>query len=132
MPHDYITTYFPGVTTLFEAFLFGLEKSNNGRCLGYRPSKGAPYEFLSYAAVYKKSREIGSALINFLGQKPGNSTHIGIYAKNCPEWSITSLGCVRYSMVTVPLYDTLGSDAVNYIVNQIEIEYVFLFFLQLI
>ena len=43
---------------------------------------------------------------------------MGIYAKNCPEWLITEIACGAYSLVIVPLYDTLGHDAISYIVNQ--------------
>lgn len=100
-----------------------MEKSKNGKCLGYRPTPGAPYKFLCFADVFKRSREIGSALIKHCNIKPGNDTKIGIYAKNSTEWFITCLGAVRYSMVTVPLYDTLGADAASYIVQQTKIKY---------
>lgn len=65
----------------------------------------------------------------------GNETRIGIYARNCPEWFISALGCIRLSMVTVkdnlqvkkfnfqvPLYDTLGPDVAKFIVQQTEME----------
>jgi long-chain acyl-CoA synthetase len=120
--HDTLTSYYPGVETLFDAFLHGMEKSKNGKCLGYRPTPGAPYKFLCFADVFKRSREIGSALIKHCNIKPGNDTKIGIYAKNSTEWFITCLGAVRYSMVTVPLYDTLGADAASYIVQQTKIK----------
>jgi long-chain acyl-CoA synthetase len=120
--HDTLTSYYPGVETLFDAFLHGMEKSKNGKCLGYRPTLGAPYKFLCFADVFKRSREIGSALIKHCNIKPGNDTKIGIYAKNSTEWFITCLGAVRYSMVTVPLYDTLGADAASYIVQQTKIK----------
>lgn len=120
--YDTLKSYYPGVETLFDAFVHGMERSENGKCLGYRPASGAPYEFLCFADVYKRSREIGSSFIKLLGVQPGNETKIGIYAKNCPEWFITCLGAVRYSMVTVPLYDTLGADAAAYIVQQTKIK----------
>lgn len=47
---------------------------------------------------------------------------MGIYGKNCPEWAMSAIACVKFSMVTVPLYDTLGADAVSYVVQQTEIE----------
>lgn len=36
------------------------------------------------------------------------------------EWAVTELACNAYSMVLVPLYDTLGPDAVKYIVGQVK------------
>ncbi|EPY81671.1 long-chain-fatty-acid--CoA ligase 6 isoform a [Camelus ferus] len=37
------------------------------------------------------------------------------------EWIITELACYTYSMVVVPLYDTLGPGAIRYIVNTADI-----------
>lgn len=34
-----------------------------------------------------------------------------------PQWIISELACYTYSMVVVPLYDTLGPGAIRYIVN---------------
>lgn len=34
-----------------------------------------------------------------------------------PQWIIAELACYTYSMVVVPLYDTLGPGAVRYIIN---------------
>jgi long-chain acyl-CoA synthetase len=120
--HDTLKSYYPGVETLFDAFLHGMEISKNGKCLGFRPTPGAPYKFLHFADVFKRSREIGSAMIKYCKIQPGNETKIGIYAKNSTEWFITMLGAIRYSMVTVPLYDTLGADAASYIVQQTKIK----------
>lgn len=42
----------------------------------------------------------------------------GIYSQNCPEWIMTEQAAYCYSMVIVPLYDTLGANACAFIVNQ--------------
>ena len=34
------------------------------------------------------------------------------------QWVVTEQACSAYSMIVVPLYDTLARDAVSYIVNQ--------------
>jgi long-chain acyl-CoA synthetase len=47
---------------------------------------------------------------------------VAIYARNCAQWLITALACVRQSMVVVPLYDTLGSDSAAYIVRHTDAE----------
>ncbi len=36
----------------------------------------------------------------------------------CPQWVVVEQSCNYYSRVLVPLYDTLGPEAVAYIVNQ--------------
>ena len=38
-----------------------------------------------------------------------------------PDWVLVESACVSYSIVTVPLYDTLGPDAVRYISNHAEL-----------
>ena len=38
-----------------------------------------------------------------------------------PDWVLLESACVSYSIVTVPLYDTLGPDAVRYISNHAEL-----------
>jgi long-chain acyl-CoA synthetase len=113
---------YPEITTLYQLFLRGLEISENNRCLGQRPGKGQPFNFISYAETFRCAQNVGSAFVNKLGAKPGNDTKIGIYAINSPEWFISCLASVRLSMVTVPLYDTLGPDAATFIVQQTEME----------
>uniref|UniRef100_A0A673C204 Long-chain-fatty-acid--CoA ligase n=1 Tax=Sphaeramia orbicularis TaxID=375764 RepID=A0A673C204_9TELE len=44
-----------------------------------------------------------------------------LFAQNRPEWIISELACYTYSMVVVPLYDTLGPDAIRFIINTAEI-----------
>ncbi|XP_071952415.1 long-chain-fatty-acid--CoA ligase 1-like isoform X2 [Antedon mediterranea] len=68
---------------------------------------------------------IGSALVE-KGFSPGQNTYIGLYSNNRPEWVIAEQACFRFNMVTVPLYDTLGTDACAHIINEAEIPLVFL------
>uniref|UniRef100_A0A3Q2XEW8 Long-chain-fatty-acid--CoA ligase n=1 Tax=Hippocampus comes TaxID=109280 RepID=A0A3Q2XEW8_HIPCM len=37
------------------------------------------------------------------------------------EWTLTELACYTYSLVSVPLYDTLGTEAINYIIDKASI-----------
>jgi len=53
-----------------------------------------------------------------LGLEPNPNTFVGIYSQNCPEWVLTEQGAYCFSMVIVPLYDTLGPDACAYIIKQ--------------
>lgn len=45
---------------------------------------------------------------------------VGIYSQNRPEWILFEQGCYCYSLVVVPLYDTLGPDACAFIMRQTE------------
>ncbi|XP_054538656.1 long-chain-fatty-acid--CoA ligase 1 isoform X4 [Pan troglodytes] len=115
--------FYDDVTTLYEGFQRGIQVSNNGPCLGSR-KPDQPYEWLSYKQVAELSECIGSALIQ-KGFKTTPDQFIGIFAQNRPEWVIIEQGCFAYSMVIVPLYDTLGNEAITYIVNKAELSLVF-------
>lgn len=49
----------------------------------------------------------------------------GLFSINREEWCITEQACFASCLVTVPLYDTLGNDAIAYICNQTEMEIIF-------
>lgn len=34
------------------------------------------------------------------------------------QWTISELACYTYSLVAVPLYDTLGTEAIGYIIDK--------------
>lgn len=108
----------PDVHNLYENFLTGLKASEDGDCLGVR--KGDAYEWSSYSEVLKAGQEVGMGLRS-LGLSGGEETRLGIYAKNCPEWVMSQLGAASQGMVVVPLYDTLGADAVHFVIDQAEI-----------
>jgi long-chain acyl-CoA synthetase len=93
-------------------FSFRSLSSNNGNCLGWRESLNSPYQWMNYNEALLRAKNFGSGLIE-LGLRPKN--FIGIYSQNRPEWVLTEQGCYCYSLVLVPLYDTLGPDACAYI-----------------
>ena len=45
-----------------------------------------------------------------------------MYAKNREEWIETDSGCAMTSITVVTLYDTLGKDSIEYILNQSQIK----------
>ncbi|KAG8237726.1 hypothetical protein J437_LFUL017028 [Ladona fulva] len=67
-----------------------------------------------------RAKNFGSGLVS-LGLEPSPRSFVGIYSQNCPEWILAEQGAYCYSMVIVPLYDTLGPDACAYIIQQAEI-----------
>jgi len=50
---------------------------------------------------------------------------VGLYSINRPEWVIAEQGSNYQALVTVPLYDTLGAEAIEFIINQTEMTIVF-------
>ncbi|KAF9182459.1 hypothetical protein BGZ51_004725 [Haplosporangium sp. Z 767] len=110
------------ITTLYENFLEGVLRSDGGEFLGHRPIvNGAPqgYKWESYAKVQKRVTDFGAGL-SHLGLNPNDN--FGIFSINRPEWTMSELAGYMYNYTTVPLYDTLGVSAIEYIVNQTEMQ----------
>ncbi|XP_029297554.1 long-chain-fatty-acid--CoA ligase 1-like isoform X1 [Cottoperca gobio] len=114
-----ITHFYEDATTMYECFLRGIRVSNNGPCLGSRKPK-QPYEWMSYREVMERTENLGSAFLH-KGHSKTTDPHIGIFSQNRPEWTISELACYTYSLVSVPLYDTLGTEAIGYIVDKASI-----------
>ncbi|NXK92157.1 ACSL1 ligase, partial [Formicarius rufipectus] len=115
--------YYDDVRTAYDILQRGLQVSNNGPCLGVR-KPNQPYEWISYKEVSDRAECVGSALLH-RGFKPSHIQYIGIFSQNRPEWVIIEQGCYAFSMVVVPLYDTLGAEAITYIVNKADLSLVF-------
>uniref|UniRef100_A0A8C3IPW9 Long-chain-fatty-acid--CoA ligase n=1 Tax=Chrysemys picta bellii TaxID=8478 RepID=A0A8C3IPW9_CHRPI len=116
---ELLTHYYDDARTMYEVFRRGFNISENGPCLGFRKPK-QPYQWLSYKEVAERAEALGSGLLQ-QGCKPSASQFIGVFAQNRPEWIISELACYTYSMVVVPLYDTLGHGAIRYIINTADI-----------
>lgn len=111
------------VKTLYDAFQRGMKISGDEPCLGARTGPNLEYQWMTYKEVFENSRAFGSALLA-RGLKPNDSSFIGIYSVNRPEWVFTEQACSMFSMVSVPLYDSLGPDACKFIIKQGDIGYV--------
>lgn len=84
--------------------------------------KVGPYVWLTYQEVYEAAIRFGSA-IRSCGVNPGD--RCGIYGSNCPEWIIAMEACNSQAITYVPLYDTLGANAVEFIINHAEVSIAF-------
>ncbi|KAJ3335648.1 Long chain acyl-CoA synthetase 7 peroxisomal, partial [Kappamyces sp. JEL0680] len=115
----------PGVTNLLENMKHGVEIGGDKKFLGHRPmidGVAGPYVWQTYKQVYARIKNLGSALIN-RGYNP--EENIGLFSINRPEWVIGEYACFWSGLVTVPLYDTLGDEAIEYIMQKCEIPLVF-------
>ncbi|XP_038980313.1 long chain acyl-CoA synthetase 1 isoform X2 [Phoenix dactylifera] len=115
----------PGMATSWDVFRVAAEKYPGNRMLGWREftsGKAGRYLWKTYKQIYEEVLHVGSALRQ-LGAEPGS--RIGIYGANCPQWMVAMEACNGYSLICVPLYDTLGSGAINYIIEHAEVDVVF-------
>lgn len=42
---------------------------------------------------------------------------MGVHSRNREEWAIVAIACLRSSVTVVPFYDSLGHDALTYVIN---------------
>ncbi|CAB4271878.1 unnamed protein product [Prunus armeniaca] len=111
----------PVYRNLLSQNAFPPTRSPNKFILGH--FQPGPYIWKTYKEVYEEVLHVGSAL-RLSGVEPGS--RIGIYGSNCPQWIMAMEACNAHSLICVPLYDTLGPGAVNYIVDHAEVEVVFI------
>ncbi|ORX48261.1 acetyl-CoA synthetase-like protein, partial [Hesseltinella vesiculosa] len=111
------------VETLWDLYLAGNAIGGDRPFLGTRRMDengvAQEYEWQSHQEVRQRVENIGKGLLE-LGISRQES--VGIYAVNKPEWTITEQSCYRQSFIVVALYDTLGAEAIEYIVNQTDMK----------
>ncbi|KAF2471319.1 long-chain-fatty-acid-CoA ligase 1 [Lindgomyces ingoldianus] len=112
------------ITTAHEAFEASATRYPRNKCLGSRPydpvSKtfGA-YQWQDYQTVQTRRKNLGAGLVHLHRKSGVEGRHygVGLWCQNRPEWQITDLACMSQSLFTVSIYDTLGPDTTEYIVN---------------
>lgn len=115
----------PEIGTLHDNFARSVETFRDYKYLGTRirvDGTVGDYKWMTFGEAGTARTEIGSGLI-YHGIPKGST--IGIYFINRPEWMIVDHACSAYSYISVPLYDTLGPDAVKYIVNHAIVHAIF-------
>lgn len=104
------------INTLSDLFSHSVSRFGDKNCLGKRTKEG--YSWRTYSQTAREVAAVGSALVA-AGLAPGG--RVGVYGPNAPEWMITMQACNRQGFYCVPLYDTLGESAVEYIVKHAEV-----------
>ncbi|XP_059598823.1 long chain acyl-CoA synthetase 7, peroxisomal isoform X7 [Vitis vinifera] len=115
----------PEIGTLHDNFMHAIEAFKDYNYLGTRvrgDGTVGEYKWMTYGEAGTVRLAIGSGLRHH-GLLEGAC--IGLYFINRPEWLIVDHACSAYSYISVPLYDTLGPDAVKYIVNHADVQAIF-------
>ncbi|XVF63164.1 hypothetical protein PTKIN_Ptkin09bG0066500 [Pterospermum kingtungense] len=115
----------PDISTLHDNFVHAVDAFRDYKYLGTRnrvDGTVGEYKWMTYGEAGTARAAIGSGLI-YHGISKGSS--VGLYFANRPEWLIVDHACSAYSLVSVPLYDTLGPDAVKYIVRHADVKAIF-------
>jgi len=123
-----LATLVPEISTPHEAFESSAARHPKNRCLGHRPydavsKKFGPYIWEDYETVARRRRNFGAGLVHLHRQAGVTARQygVGLWCQNRPEWQITDLACMSQGLYTVSIYDTLGPDATEYIINHAEL-----------
>ncbi|KAF2182710.1 long-chain-fatty-acid-CoA ligase/ protein binding protein [Zopfia rhizophila CBS 207.26] len=113
------------ITTVHEQFEASAARYAKNKCLGHRPydpvtkTFGA-YQWQDYETVRTRRKNLGAGLVHLCrkaGVEKRGGYGVGLWCQNRPEWQITDLACMSQRLYTVSIYDTLGPDTTEYIVN---------------
>ncbi|KAA1474866.1 acetyl-CoA synthetase-like protein [Dentipellis sp. KUC8613] len=121
--------------TLPEVFENGLNTARDLSLLGHRPIVSTNplkfadhYVWQTWAEVDVRRRHIGSAVHQlFQSGKLGGGElpSVGLWSQNRPEWQLVDFALHAYGKVGVSLYDTLGKDSVEHIINHSHLTIIF-------
>lgn len=87
-----------------DVWRFSVEKNMKRKCL----------ENYTYRDIDEMSRFLGSWLFD------NGFKVLYIHSINRWEWTLTDISCFKYGVVSVPLYDTLGLEALQHTLNLTE------------
>ncbi|WKT38665.1 AMP-dependent synthetase/ligase [Fusarium oxysporum f. sp. vasinfectum] len=123
-----VTALEPGINSTHDVLERSARKWPNSRCLGTRHWNQATqqwedkYDWISYGDFDARRKNFGAGLveihkaINYSPEKYG----VGLWSQNRAEWQIADFGIASQSLYSVSLYETLGPDTTEYIINHAE------------
>ncbi|KAL5541286.1 hypothetical protein UlMin_042508 [Ulmus minor] len=114
-----------GMESCWDVFRISVERNPTNPMLAVREivdGKAGKYVWQSYKEVYDSVLKVGNA-IRACGYGKGDKC--GIYGANSPEWIVSMQACNAHGLYCVPLYDTLGAGAVEFIINHAEVSIAF-------
>ncbi|KAJ2994940.1 hypothetical protein HDV02_001169 [Globomyces sp. JEL0801] len=118
----------PYARTVQELFMHSVKAFPNNPCLGTRfpinnNTQWSDYQWKTYAEVNQDRLDFGAGLMHLHHQHVGDKSKnwfMGVFAQNRYEWVVADLGAGAYSIATVALYDTLGPETSEFILNHAE------------
>jgi len=112
----------PGVYSLLDNLQLTTKKKPNNRFLGTRPKNAdgsyGDYQWQTYSEFYEHVKHFGSYFNKKLNIQKGSV--VGIIGINSLEWAYSMFGTFYNNGIIVPLYDTLGIQSLEMIIEQTE------------
>ena len=120
---NYISRYMwrPEMETTTQVLDSTVKIYGDCKCFGERKLNGdgsfGEYEWINYRKFQEYAKAFGAGMSK-LGIKPGDK--VGIYSVNCSWWQYTQFACHYIGAIPVPVYDSLGPGAAQFIINHSE------------
>ncbi|GAB9469090.1 Long-chain-fatty-acid-coa ligase [Globisporangium polare] len=116
----------PEAESSFHNFQSSCEKFKSFPCLGYRSivdGEAQEYSWFTYEQIYSRVSHLGSGLMSreLMPSSADGTRMVAIYMKNSLDWIVAEQAAYMFSTVVVALYDTLGAESTEYILNQTEL-----------
>lgn len=141
---DCVCELYPGIDTVKKAFERSVAKYADCNFLGVREVTGTKtvqnpktkkdevvneygdYTWKSYKEINELCTPLSKAITHkelFAKVMDDDEPHrmMGIFAKNSLEWIITDIALAMTNVTSVTLYDTLGAESTEYIIDQCEL-----------
>lgn len=119
---DYMRTH-----TTYEIVKYRCQKHPERDCFGYRYKEGkrsvGGYIWLKNNEILTMVDNLASGIQHHYHLKKGS--FVGIMSSNRYEWYVSQFALQRHGVVPVPLYSTLGKEAIDYIITTLGIKLVF-------
>ena len=112
--------------TIQELLQRSYNKFGNKPCFG--TIKNRVYEWRTYKESIDIAKSFGSGIIELgISPPPADCSEfdvnfMAIYSKNREEVAFSEFACSFYGWTSVPIYDTLGVEALEFIFDQTEVE----------
>ncbi|KAK4197578.1 putative long-chain-fatty-acid--CoA ligase [Triangularia verruculosa] len=125
-----LETFDPAIRTIHDLFEASVARVPRNRCLGHRPwnvtTKTWENKFVwtTYADVAERRKNLGAGIVELhqrVGVTADQKYAVGLWSQNRPEWQITELALLSQALWPVSLYETLGPEATEYIINHSEL-----------
>jgi len=125
----------PHINTLQELHEHSFKTYADVNCLGTREKLPngtlGEYKWKTYKTAYENMKKAGSAILNLnlapIVKEKGypDLRMVAIYAKNCEEWVTIDIACSLYGIASIPIFDTLGMDSLEFIFKQTGVSTIF-------
>ncbi|AEY96272.1 FADR052Wp [Eremothecium gossypii FDAG1] len=120
-----------GVDTGYHVFKLSARMYPDNHCLGMRAYDEATgkwldeYRWETYSQVERRAENLGAGLLSVVNVKRSkpldtNDFIVAMMSANSKEWVLTDLACQTFSLVNTALYETLGPNTSEYIMNLTE------------